>query len=161
MMDIHKRNPTSSLIKIFLCSWLGFVGMPAWCYTSDNDPASNIPDRLFKGNNPPEHLSAQALPGLKTKNIVAPAENSYFPVRSDGQPFMLNADNNVNLTDAMNRFYYESTSRHEFWMPFNNYEIPEKAQRMLSTWDEYNQENAFRTWNPAAMWLEIKSGYGP
>lgn len=106
---------------------------------------------------------AQVVPGTSSpdKLIAPPGENPYFPVRTDGQPYILNMDTTVNLTDALNRYYYNPRWRGEVWTPFDQVDQIEKATRLMSTWFEYDQENIYRKGDPVAKWFERLSGFGP
>jgi hypothetical protein len=106
---------------------------------------------------------AQVVPGTSSpdKLITPPGENPYFPVRTDGQPYILNMDTTVNLTDALNRYYYNPRWRGEVWTPFDQVDQIEKATRLMSTWFEYDQENIYRKGDPVAKWFERLSGFGP
>jgi hypothetical protein len=111
----------------------------------------------------PSRRLAQVMPGTSSpdKLIAPPGENPFFPVRTDGQPYILNIDTTVNLTDAMNRFYYNPRWRGEVWTPFDQVDEIERATRLMATWFEYDQENIFRKGDPVAKWFERVSGFGP
>ncbi len=138
--------------------------------TNASVAGETIPSRLFDGQDVPERMTkkiaqkmkypAAAQPG---KDDVAPppAENQYFPIRSDDQPYMLAVDKTINLTDALNRFYYDPKWRGEMWVPTDPVTFPEKAIRLMSTWQEYDQQNIFRVGNGLARWIEKMSGFGP
>jgi hypothetical protein len=125
----------------------------------------DIPDQLFAGTNVPEQARALAQTtsgsARHEKLISPPGENPYYPVRMDGQPFILNVDTTVNLTTALNEFYWNPKWRGEVWSPFDLPETIERASRIMSTWPEYDSENMFRIGTRPAQWLERYSGYGP
>lgn len=100
-------------------------------------------------------------PPNKDKLITPPGEEIYFPIRSDGQPFVINIDRTVNLTDALNSFYFDPKWRGEVWVPFNQFEFIERASRLMSTWPEYDEANQFRKLNRVNKFFERWSGYGP
>ncbi len=85
----------------------------------------------------------------------------YYPVRMDGQPYVLNVDRTVNLTDALNRFYYDPRWRGEVWVPFDQISTIERATRLMSTWREYNEFSTFRILNKVNIFFERWSGFGP
>lgn len=128
-----------------------------------------IPNRLFEGPTVPETVTrkvAQQLnppaPAPSSDNVVpAPSEYQYFPIRSDGQPYMLYLDKTINMTETLNRFYYDPKWRGELWVPEDPVTFPEKATRLLSTWQEYDQQNIFRVGNGLARFIEKMSGFGP
>ena len=153
------------LVPLVLVGFLTLTGSLADGRSQDDD----IPDRLFAGNTVPETAQAiaqttsgsAAAPAKRDKLISPPGENPYYPVRADGQPFILNVDTTVNLTAALNEFYWNPKWRGEVWSPFDLPETIERATRLLSTWPEYNSENMFRIGTKPAIWLERYSGYGP
>lgn len=93
--------------------------------------------------------------------VTPPGEEAYFPVRPDGQPFLLNIDNSVNLTDAINGFYYDPKWRGEVWAPFDQISLIERATRKMATWPEYDQANQYRKFNHVNKFFERYSGFGP
>jgi hypothetical protein len=95
------------------------------------------------------------------KLIAPPQENRYFPVRADGQPFVLNIDTTVNLTEALDRFYFDPRWRGEEWTPFDQVDEIERETRLMGTWQDYDQANIFRVCNPIHKWFEKYSGFGP
>jgi hypothetical protein len=151
--------------------------------------ADDIPNRLFDGQNVPASVNRQVAsqlnyqqapvlpkqkkqlaselsyppaPAPSSDNVVPPAaETQYFPIRTDGQPYMLMLDKTINLTDALNRFYYDPRWRGEIWVPQDPVTFPEKATRLFSTFQEYDQQNIFRVGNGLARWIEKMSGFGP
>src|SRR5688572_28987627 len=59
------------------------------------------------------------------KLIAPPGERNTFPMRADGQPVYLNQDVTINMTDALNNYYFNPKLRGEEWGPFETYWIPE------------------------------------
>jgi hypothetical protein len=95
-------------------------------------------------------------------NLVAPAgETRTFPIRGDGQPYVLAEDISVNLTQALNSYYFDPKWRGEEWGPFNTYWIVERQARMMPTWHEYDEFSIFRVGNGWHKFWEKYSGYGP
>lgn len=130
----------------------------------------SIPDRLFDGLTVPKQVTQRVAQQLNyppaaqptPDNVVPPpGENRYFPIRSDDQPYFLMVDKTINITDALNRFYYDPKWRGEVWTPPDLMTLPEKATRLLSTWPEYNEQSILRVGNGMAQWIEKLSGYGP
>jgi hypothetical protein len=134
------------------------VTQSAWC----KDKA-----KTDKSTAPPVKVAAAADQVAVTtdpapeKLIAPPQENRYFPIRADGQPFVLNIDTTINLTSALDRFYYDPRWRGEVWTPFDQVDEIERATRLLGTWPEYNEANIFRVWNASNIWFEKYSGFGP
>lgn len=127
-----------------------------------NKQKDNIPEHLFIGQSVPDKLPAPAAPRPgKEKLILPPGEEPYFPTRQDGQPLVLNVDRTVNLTETLNRFYYDPKWRGEVWVPFNQFEAIERATRQMATWPEYDEANVYRKLNKVNQWFERKSGFGP
>ncbi len=94
--------------------------------------------------------------------LVKPAgETTVFPIRADGQPFVLDQDVTVNLTEALNRYYFNPAWRGEEWGPFNSFWIPEHAVVLMPTWQEYDQFSIYRVGNGFHKFFEKYSGYGP
>lgn len=120
----------------------------------------DIPNRLFAGKLPPMMYPAAPLP-VKDKLVPVPMEQQFFPVRTDGQPFVLNIDRTVNLTTAMNQFYYNPKWRGEEWSPFDQVDDIERATRLMGTWREYNEFSELRIFNGWHRFWEKWSGYGP
>lgn len=129
----------------------------AWAKKSDD-----IPDYLFIGKNVPNKIPMPAAPlPDHNKLIPPPGEQSYFPVREDGQPYILNIDRTVNLTEALNRMYYNPKWRGEDWTPFDHVENIERACRLMGTWKEYDEANIYRVFTPVNKFFEKYSGFGP
>lgn len=93
--------------------------------------------------------------------VPPPGENRYFPVRPDSQPFVLNVDSTVNLTAALNEFYFNPKWCGEDWAPFDQVEAIERACRLMSTWREYNEANVYNSLTPVNKFFERVSGFGP
>ncbi len=94
--------------------------------------------------------------------LVPPAgETTVFPLRADGQAFVLDQDVTVNMTDALNRYYYNPKWRGEEWGPFNSYWIVERGALLMPTWQEYDQFSIYRVGNGFHKFFEKYSGYGP
>lgn len=107
---------------------------------------------------PPEPPAAQASPD----NLVTPpGEEAYFPVRPDGQPFLLNIDTTVNLTDRLSGFYYDPKFRGEVWAPFDQVNLIERATRLMATWRDYDEFSTWRKLNKVNKFFEKYSGFGP
>lgn len=117
-------------------------------------------ERLFWGKTPPVYIE-EPHSSPRGRLITPPGQNPYFPVRDDGQDFVLNVDTTVNLTQALNRFYYDPKWRGEEWVPFDQVSAIERATRMMSTWKEYNEFSTLRVLNGFHIFFEKYSGYGP
>ncbi len=141
-----------------------------------NDLKDDLPDKLFSGTTVPESAPALAQAMTPThggpittndnpppdgKLISPPGEEPYFPVRADGQPYILNVDMTVNLTATLNHFYWDPRWRGEVWSPWDAAELPERAQRVMSTWPEYDEANTFRFLSGVNQTIERYSGFGP
>jgi hypothetical protein len=150
------------MVLVVLTSVMTLSSSQGQARTHDDD---DIPDQLFGGTAVPEQAQALAQTtsgsARREKLISPPGENPYYPVRSDGQPYILNVDTTVNLTAALNEFYWNPKWRGEVWSPFDLPETIERASRVMSTWPEYDSENMFRIGTRPAQWLERYSGYGP
>lgn len=109
------------------------------------------------GQKSPDTLGQQSQERL----IPPPQEMRYFPVRADGQPFVLDIDTTVNFTDSLNRFYYDPKWRGEVWAPFNQWSIAERATRLMATWPEYDEFSQYRKLNKVNKFFERYSGFGP
>lgn len=107
---------------------------------------------------PPEPPAVEASPD----NLVTPpGEEAYFPVRPDGQPFLLNIDTTVNLTDRLSGFYYDPKFRGEVWAPFDQVNLIERATRLMATWRDYDEFSTLRKLNKVNKFFEKYSGFGP
>ena len=127
------------------------------CFAFDKNKEN---EKLFWGKQPPVFIEEpQTVP--KGGLITPPGEHSHFPVRKDGQDYVLDIDMNVNLTRALNRFYYDPKWRGEEWVPFDQISIIEKAARNMGTWKEYNEFTTLRVFNGFHIFFEKYSGYGP
>jgi hypothetical protein len=112
----------------------------------------------------PARSVATVVPGLsaeRDKLISPPGEEVYYPVRNDGQPFVLNIDQTVNLTRAINQFYWNPRIEGEVWTPFDQPELIERASRLMTTWPEYDEANIYRSFTRVNKYLERISGFGP
>lgn len=124
------------------------------------DARDSIPDRLFRNRRAPAFIEEPHAP-RRDGLVPPPAENAYFPVREDGQPYMLNVDTSVNLTTALNRFYYDPKWRGEVWSPYDQVSAIERATRLMSTWKEYDEFSELRIFNKWHKFWERASGFGP
>jgi hypothetical protein len=120
----------------------------------------DIPDRLFASRSAPMVYPPAPSPE-RDKLIVPPGEESYFPVRADGQPYVLNVDRTVNLTSALNQFYFNPKWRGEVWTPFDQIQSIERATMIMGTWREYDEFSELRLFNGVHKWFEKWSGFGP
>jgi len=93
--------------------------------------------------------------------VTPPGEEIYFPVRPDGQPFLVNIDTTINLTDRISGFYFDPKFRGEVWAPFDQVSLIERSTRLMSTWPEYDQFSIYRKLNSFHKFFEKYSGYGP
>jgi hypothetical protein len=93
--------------------------------------------------------------------VTPPGEEAYFPVRPDGQPFLVNIDTTINLTDRISGFYYDPKWRGEVWAPFDQVSLIERATRLMATWPEYDQFSTLRKLNSVHKFFEKYSGFGP
>jgi hypothetical protein len=95
------------------------------------------------------------------KIVVPPQESPFFPLRPDGQAFVLDIDSTVNQTDALNRFYYDPSWRGEVWQPYDSYTLAEKGVRLMTTWPQYDAATQSRKFTRIHQWFEKWSGFGP
>lgn len=95
------------------------------------------------------------------KLITPPQENPYFFVRSDGQPFSLSIDFTDNMTDFLNRHYYDPHWDGMQWAPWDVVSTIEKQERSMACWTEFNQANVYGVCNGWNRFWEVYSGYGP
>jgi hypothetical protein len=128
--------------------------------TCSGASADNIQKMLadYSGYTP---LPMPAAPAVTDQVIVAPGQNRYFPLGSNGQAYYLNVDATVNWTDVLNRSYFNPGWRGETWTPTPLYWIVERQSRLLSEWPEYNEQNIYRVGNKWSQFLERFSGFGP
>jgi hypothetical protein len=126
--------------------------------------AEGIFTRLF-GVPDPQYKSPQYEPRAHRPSadhlVVPPGERPYFLMRSDDQPYTINLDTTVNLTDWINGYYYNPWWEGENWTPFNQYEIVERSSRKMAIWKEYNEFSELRVLNPVNRFFERASGFGP
>ena len=118
-----------------------------------------IPDSLFQGQTPPERIAAARVHDGRL--IPPPMEETFFPTNFDGQARVLNIDTTVNLTVAINQFYYNPKWRGEVWTPFDQVDLIERTTRLMSTWKDYNEANQFHLFNGVNVFFERYSGFGP
>jgi hypothetical protein len=69
-------------------------------------PVTAKPHR-FRILSPSPVISYPAVPVPTDRLLPPPQENRYFPMRVDGQAFMLDIDNTINVTDILNRTYFD------------------------------------------------------
>jgi hypothetical protein len=128
-------------------------------YARDKDDfADNIPERLFAQNTAP----TTPTPAMATDAVVPmPSIDPYYPIRFDGSAYYTMNDMTVNMTAALNHFYYDPKWRGEVWEPMQLYNLVEKGSRIMPTWQEYDQFSWWRTCNLWHKFWERSSGYGP
>jgi len=97
----------------------------------------------------------------KNALVSPPGEEMYFPVREDGQDYVINLDSTVNMTQTLNEFYYDPKWRGEVWAPFDQYSLIERATRRMGTWKEYDEFSELRIFNKWHKFWERASGFGP
>ncbi|MBX9689122.1 MAG: hypothetical protein K2X27_20605 [Candidatus Obscuribacterales bacterium] len=93
--------------------------------------------------------------------ITPPGENGFFPMRNDGQAFSLQIDSTNNLTDYMNRHYYDFRWDGATWSPWDTMSVSQKGVRLSHLWPEYNEANQFHLFNGFNVLMERLSGFGP
>lgn len=157
--DSDIRNHVKKPFLVIAFSLLSFT----ICATAVSGRHSDqIPDQLFIGKKVPNKIPMPPPPRPdRDKLIVPPGENAFFPIRADAQAYVLNVDRTVNLTDALNRLYYEPKWRGEVWTPFDQVDTIERATRLMGTWPEYNSANIYRLFTPVNLFFEKYSGFGP
>jgi hypothetical protein len=128
--------------------------------TSAVTAKDTIPDHLLIGRKIPITYPPAPEPA-HDQLITPPGEETFYPIRADGQPYVLNVDRTVNLTAALNSFYYNPKWRGEQWTPFDQFDSIERACRMMATWREYDEFSELRILNGWHKWWEKWSGYGP
>lgn len=107
-------------------------------------------------------ISYPEAPGPNPDHLITPpSENPYFYVRTDGQAFTLQIDSTNNLTDYLNRHYYDFRWRAQVWSPWDTVSQCERAVRLTHLWPEYDEANHFRLWTGFNQFLERTSGFGP
>lgn len=108
----------------------------------------------------PLHLDQpHAVP--RGERVAPPGHGHYFPVRDDGQDYVLNVDTTVNVTVALNEFYYDPKWRGEVWGPFDQFDMIERQTRLMGTWKEYDEFSQLRKLNIWHKFWERASGFGP
>jgi hypothetical protein len=130
----------------------------------DIDAAVSPAKKADEAESQPARSVATVVPGLsaeRDKLISPPGEEVYYPVRTDGQPFVLNIDQTVNLTRAINQFIWNPRIEGEVWTPFDQPELIERASRLMTTWPEYDEANIYRSFTRVNKYLERISGFGP
>ena len=131
---------------------------------TSNESTVSASKKADESESQPARSVATVVPGLsaeRDKLISPPGEEVYYPVRNDGQPFVLNIDQTVNLTRAINQFYWNPAIEGEVWTPFDQPELIERASRLMTTWPEYDEANIFRSFTRVNKYLERMSGFGP
>ena len=108
---------------------------------------------------PPEYPHAPPAP--KDNLVPPPSMNQYFFTRTDGQPYYLNIDSTANMTDAINRFYFNIGMEGEQWAPADFNSTLERSSRLMATWQDYDQMNWWHQLNGVSRFLERASGFGP
>ncbi|MBY0359471.1 MAG: hypothetical protein K2W82_15820 [Candidatus Obscuribacterales bacterium] len=111
---------------------------------------------------PDNSISYPEAPAPSPDHLVTPPrENPYFYVRPDGQAYTIQTDHTNNITDYLNRHYYDFAWRGEVWSPYDNMTTVEKGSRLMGTWPEYNEATRFRVLNGWNQFWEKWSGFGP
>lgn len=159
------NQPTSSrthVKKRFSALALSILAVFAFAGGGAAKSKDEIPEYLFIGKKVPNKIPMPPAPSPdRDKLVPPPGEQQYFPVRPDGQPYILNIDRTVNLTEALNRTYYNPKWRGEEWTPFDHVENIERACRLMGTWREYDEANIYRVFTPVNKFFEKYSGFGP
>jgi hypothetical protein len=93
--------------------------------------------------------------------IVPPQENPYYYVRPDKQAFVLAIDSTNNMTDFLNRHWYDRHWNGVQWSPWDAQVILRKGERCLAIWPEYNQFSQLGVCNGWHRFFEVYSGFGP
>jgi len=119
------------------------------------------PFRFHRSNKVAQAIRQADFAPARDRLVSMPGESHYFPTTSDGTPVVLDLDTNVNLTDSLNRFYYDPKWRGEVWVPFNQWSLIERATRLMSTWPEYDEFSQYRKLNHVHKFFERYSGFGP
>lgn len=148
-----KKRVVASLLTLF--SVAAVVAPPVLAKSADD-----IPDHLFIARKVPDQVPPAARPP-RDRLISPPGEEIFYPIRTDGQAYVLNVDRTINLTQALNNFYYDPRWRGEVWTPFDQVDTIERATRLMSTWREYDEFSALRVLNNWHKFWEKYSGYGP
>jgi hypothetical protein len=137
------------ICSLLLCCGLGLTAQPAKAGFFSHILGKDR-DRL-----PAPHAVASG------RRVAPPGERLYFPVREDGQDYILNVDTTVNLTTSLNKFYYDLKWRGEVWGPFDQVSLIERQTRLMSTWKEYDEFSELRRFNIIHKFFERASGFGP
>jgi hypothetical protein len=107
-------------------------------------------------------ISYPEAPGPNPDHLITPPqENVYFYVRPDGQAFELQVDNTQNLTEYLNRHYYDANWEGMQWAPWNVSTTVMKQMRSMALFPEYNAANVFGVCNGWNRFFEVYSGFGP
>jgi hypothetical protein len=129
-LQIDMRKISFGALATIVIVSVAYLAQPVSARPDDG----GIPDRLFAGQTAPEKIAAR---GTHDGRLVPPpGEESLFPTSFDGQPRILNIDTTINMTVALNEFYYNPHWRGEYWTPFDQVDLIEKATRLMSTWRE-------------------------
>jgi hypothetical protein len=154
-----KRRTTGAAAQLAAACLLAVFALSVSAQPSLASRRDEIPDRLFEGQNAPEQIaSARA---VHDRLIPPPMEEVFFPTNFDGQAKVLNIDSTVNMTIAINQFYYNPKWRGEYWVPFDQVDLIERASRLMSSWREYNEANQYKVLNKVNIFFERYSGFGP
>jgi len=115
---------------------------------------------LIAAKQPRLNAPPPTMPG--PDKLVAPAgETTTWPIRGDGQPYILSVDQTVNWTECLNEYYFNPKWRGETWGPFQMEWIPERAVLMMPTYQDYDQFSIYHIFNGFHKFWEKYSGYGP
>ncbi len=107
-------------------------------------------------------ISYPEAPGPSPDTLMpVPQENPYFYARPDGQAYQLQIDSTNNLSDYLNRHYYDFKWRGQQWAPWDTASIAEKLIRSTHLWPEYNEANQYHLFNGFNQTMERYTGFGP
>jgi hypothetical protein len=110
----------------------------------------------------PAPLNRPEAPMPNPDVLIPPAgEADYIPLRSDGQAFILDEENFVNMTPFLNSQYFNPSWRGENWTPYQNFGIAEHMLPMMSLWSDYDEFSLVHRCNTWHKFFEKWSGYGP
>lgn len=157
------RNKTGRPLasRILLAAFLLSAGLSAGSAgAGELSGRDTIPERLLAGNAGPGPYPPAPTPP-PGHLVPPPSLNPYFYVRPDGQPYFLVQDATVNLTDALNRYYWNPDIEGEVWAPVDFCTTMEKSSRMMATWPDYDEFSWIRRLNKVHKKLERFAGYGP
>lgn len=158
----QKRYPNCRMTRLSFVTSVALLVVLASSLYTPSFSRDEIPDRLFLGTTPPDKLSYPSAPKpTHDKLVPPPGEEHYYPIRADGQPFVLNIENTINLTDYLNRFYYNPSWDGEVWAPADFYTFAERATRTMASWPEYSEFGELRVLNRVHRFIERASGFGP